>query len=129
MPGSTVATLVKQGAFDADLENQINTNFSNLNSTTAGIVASVSSSLGFAVFNAAAAVNLVAATGPAGTYRVTLYGVTTTTFVTNTEETITFGWTDDNGANTVVYTTTAKTAGTLLPPVSATVSNLDYLPK
>jgi hypothetical protein len=87
------------------------------------IVYSYSASTGFAVFNAAAAVNMQAATAPAGTYRFTLYGVTTTTFVTNTEETIVLGYTDDSAANTVTYTTAAKTAGTLLPPLSSTVSN------
>lgn len=78
------------------------------------IVAAVSSSLGFAVFNTAAAVTLVPTTAATGTYRISLYGVTTTTFVTNTEEVITFGWTDDQGARTVAYTTSALTAGTTL---------------
>lgn len=87
------------------------------------IVYSLSASLGFAVFNTAAAVNMLPATAPAGTYRITLYGITTTTFVTNTQETITFGWTDDQGARTVVYTTAALTAGTQLPPLSSTISN------
>lgn len=88
-----------------------------------GIVYTESASLGFAVFNTAAAVNMVAAAGPAGTYRFTLYAVTTTLFVTNTEETITLGFTDDDEAETVVWTTAALTAGTKLPPVSSTVSN------
>jgi len=87
------------------------------------IAYSLSASLGFAVFNTAAAVNMLPATAPTGTYRITLYGVITTTFVTNTQDTITFGWTDDQGARTVVYTTAAITAGTLLPPVSSTISN------
>lgn len=78
------------------------------------ITAAVSASLGFAVFNAAAPVTLVPITSVAGTYRISLYGVTTTTFVTNTEETITFGWTDDQGARTLVLTTAALTAGTTL---------------
>jgi len=78
------------------------------------ITAAVSASLGFAVFNAAVAVTLVPTTAATGTYRISLYGVTTTTFVTNTEETITFGWTDDQGARTLVLTTGALTAGTTL---------------
>lgn len=78
------------------------------------VVAAVSASLGFAVFNTAAAVNLLPATAPAGTYRVSLYMVTTTTFVTNTEEVITFGWTDDDQAQTLAFTTGALTAGTTL---------------
>jgi hypothetical protein len=78
------------------------------------VVAAVSASLGFAVFNAAAPVTLVPTTAATGTYRVSLYGVTTTTFVTNTEETIQFGWTDDQGARTLTFTTAALTAGTTL---------------
>lgn len=80
-------------------------------------------SLGFAVFNSAAAVTMVPAGGPAGTYRFTLYGITTTTFVTNTNEIITLGFTDDNASATVAWTSAALTAGTKLPPVSSTVSN------
>lgn len=83
------------------------------------IVYSLSTSLGFAVFNTGAAVNMLPATAPAGTYRISLYGVTTTAFVTNTEETITFGWTDDDQAQTIVITTTAKAAGTITPATTA----------
>ena len=77
-------------------------------------VYTLSASLGFAVFNAAAAVNMLPTTVPTGTYRVSLYLVTTTTFVTNTEEKITFGWTDDDQAQTLTFTTSAVTAGTTL---------------
>jgi hypothetical protein len=115
----TFQTLTQQGCFTNDLETQINSNFA----AAPNVVYSYSASVGFAVFNGGAAVNMLAATAPAGTYRFTLYGITKTTFVTNTEETITLGWTDDDAAETVVWTTAALTAGTQLPPVSSTVSN------
>lgn len=116
-PASSGSDLTQTYVYDSS------TNSWNTVPTTPTIVAGVSASLGFAVFNAAAAVALVPTGGPAGTYRFTLYGVTTTTFVTNTEETITLGFTDDDEAETVVWTTAALTAGTKLPPVSSTVSN------
>jgi|SRR5579863_2742995 len=78
------------------------------------IVYTLSASLGFAVWNAAAAVNMLPTTVPTGTYRISLYLVTTTAFVTNTEEVITFGWTDDDQAQTLAFTTSAKSAGTTL---------------
>lgn len=78
------------------------------------IVYSLKASLGFAVFNTAAAVNMLPTTVPTGTYRISLYLVTTTTFVTNTEEVITFGWNDASGAQTLAFTTGALTAGTTL---------------
>lgn len=77
------------------------------------IVASVSASLGYAVFNSAAAVSLLPTTAPTGTYRIGLYMVATTTFATSTEEVITFGWTDDYQAQTVAYTSSAQTHGTI----------------
>jgi hypothetical protein len=69
--------------------------------------------IGYAVFNSAAAVNLLPTTAPTGTYRISLYMVPTTTFATSTEEVITFGWTDDDKAQTVAYTSSAQTAGTI----------------
>jgi|SRR5580658_9865740 hypothetical protein len=90
------------------------TTFGNAAISTPQIVYSDNAALGFAVFNAAAAVTAVPAGAPAGVYQISLYLVTTTTFVTNTEETITFGWTDAQGNRTVVYTTSALTAGTTL---------------
>jgi len=77
------------------------------------LVASVSASLGYAVFNTAAAVNLLPTTAPTGTYRISLYMVTTTAFTGATEEVITFGWTDDDQAQTVAYTSGAEAAGTI----------------
>jgi hypothetical protein len=78
------------------------------------IVAVVSITPGFAVFNTAAPVSLLSASAPAGTYEFQLYMATTTAFVTNTEETITLGYTDDAQAQTSVYTTTAKSIGNIL---------------
>ena len=71
------------------------------------------SAQGFAVFNTSAAVNLLPAAAPAGTYRASIYLVLTTTFVTNTTVNISLGFTDDNGAQTpVAVTTSTLTAGT-----------------
>jgi hypothetical protein len=78
------------------------------------IVYSLNASLGFAVFNTATAVNMLPTTAPTGTYQIQLYLVTTTAFVTNTEEVITFGWSDASGAQTRAFTTTAKAIGTTL---------------
>lgn len=78
------------------------------------LVYSLSASLAFGIWNTAAAVNMLPSTVPTGTYRVSLYLVTTTAFQTNTEEVITFGWTDDDQAQTLAFTTSAKTAGTTL---------------
>lgn len=87
------------------------------------IVFQQNGSLGFAIFNSAAAVTMVPAGAPAGIYRITLFGVVTTTFTTGTAFVFTFGYTDDDQAETVVYTGAALTAGTKIPPVSSTVSN------
>lgn len=67
---------------------------------------------GFAVFNSATPVTLVAAAaGNAGTYRVTVIEIVTTTFVTNTTTNITIGYTDDAAAQTIVVSPAALTAG------------------
>lgn len=85
--------------------------------TTAGlgvppILANVSAvTQSYTVFNSATPVNLLAS-APAGRYRASIYLVITTTFVTNTEVTITIGWTDEKQAQTYVLTTSALTAGT-----------------
>lgn len=71
------------------------------------------STQGFAVFNTSAAVNLLPAAAPAGTYRASIYLVLTTTFVTNTTVNIALGFTDDNGAQApVTVSTSTLTAGT-----------------
>lgn len=67
---------------------------------------------GFAVFNSATPVTLVAAAaGNAGTYRISVIEIVTTTFVTNTTTNITIGWTDDSAAQTLVVSPAALTAG------------------
>jgi hypothetical protein len=99
MPGQTYS-----GAWDSSAQSQ-----------TPGIVASVNASLPYSVFNSAALVNLVPSTAPAGLYRLTVAMVITTSFVTNTEVVLTFGWTDADQASTLTLTTAAKTAGTYLP--------------
>jgi len=67
---------------------------------------------GFAVFNSATPVTLLS-TAPAGTYRISVYMVVTTLFVTNTSEIITIGWTDDHGAETLAVTASSVSAGTI----------------
>jgi hypothetical protein len=68
------------------------------------IVASYSATLGFALFltSGSAAITLLAATAPAGTYRLTAYAVISTTFSGNSVATvpITIGWTDSVHAQT-----------------------------
>ena len=98
------------------------------NVTTAGFgVAPViflqNSSLAFGTFNTGAAVTME--TGTAGFYRVSFNLMITTTFVTNTAVTLSFGWTDDQGARTLTLTGAALTAGTGIPALNATavVSN------
>lgn len=79
------------------------------------IVAAVNANSAFGVFNTAAAVTLAPAGAPAGIYRLTAQLVITTSFVTNTEVVMAFGWTDADQASTLTLTTAAKTAGTYLP--------------
>ena len=91
--------------------------------TTAGVgvptvVGAVSGNFAYGVFNTATAVNLAPATAPAGIYRLSFQLIITTSFVTNTEVTMAFGWTDADQASTLTLTTAAKTAGTYLPATS-----------
>jgi hypothetical protein len=69
---------------------------------------------GFAVFNSATPVTLVASgAGNAGTYRASLYLVISTTFVTNTTVNISLGYTDDQQAQApIAISTSTLTAGT-----------------
>jgi hypothetical protein len=97
-------------------------------STAATVVGVVNGNYGFAVFNAGAVVNLAPTTAPSGIYRLTAQLVITTSFVTNTEITMAFGWADADQATTLTLTTAAKTAGTYLPAtaggtISALVNN------
>ena len=87
------------------------------------IVFQQNSSLAFGTFNTGAAVTME--TGTAGFYRVSFNLIITTTFVTNTAVTLSFGWTDDQGARTLTLTGAALTAGTGIPALNATavVSN------
>lgn len=111
MPGLNIPTLVKAGCLEADTLGILNTAFNN---TTSVVATNVATAQAFGVFNTAAAITLLASTAAAGTYRVNAYLVITTTFVTNTAVTGTFGWTDDNGAQTLTTTGGALTAGTTL---------------
>ena len=105
MPGLTALT--KQGCFDADNMNAVNTALA----ATPGIVASLSNAaLAFGSFNAA--VTLLASGHTAGTYRVSVYGVVTTTIVTATSWALALTFTDDQAARTDTITTNSTmTAG------------------
>jgi hypothetical protein len=87
------------------------------------VVGNVNGNFGFAIFNAAAAVNLAPATAAAGLYRISLYSVITTLFVTGTAIVFTFGWTDAQAAKTLAFTGAALTTGTYTPPISSTIAN------
>jgi len=111
------STIVKQGCFDADVVNALNANMVNSSfpndSTIVGTVNN--SAVPFGNYTTAGtAVTLLAAGGAAGTYRVTIFAVITTTFVTAANVGHTVGWTDDNGAHTATNTLGALTAGTFL---------------
>lgn len=76
------------------------------------IVYSLSATLGFAVFNTAAAVNMLPTTAPTGTYRISAYAVVSTLLVSNTNWVFTFGWNDDSGAQTLALSSGTLAAGT-----------------
>lgn len=79
------------------------------------------SAQGFAVFNTATPVTLVAAgAGNAGTYRVSVNLIITTTFVTNTQVQIQVKATDDAALQTFTTITTSITAGAAGSDVQST---------
>jgi len=108
MPGQPA--LFRQGAFDADAMNAINANFAN---TTPIIGTSINNAaLAFGSFNAA--VTVVPAGHTAGTYRVSVYGVVTTTITVATSWAIAITFTDDQGARTfTISTNSTMTAGAI----------------
>jgi hypothetical protein len=116
MPGQTApTTLFKAGCFDNDNINAINTNLTTMNSQTSGLVGTPinSSALAFGSYTTGGtAITLLATGHAAGTYRITVYGVITTTFVTSTAIQHNLGWTDDQGARTQTNAFGALTAGT-----------------
>jgi len=108
MPGLTA--LVSEGCFDSTARNAVN----NALSATPGIVGSLSNAaLAFGGFNAAVTI-IPAASLPAGTYRVSVYGVVTTTITTATSWAMALTYTDDQGARTNTITTSSTmTAGAI----------------
>lgn len=102
-------TLTKQGSFDADVMNALNTG-------VAGIVANVSSPVTtFTVLAAATAVTLLPANHPAGMYRFSIYGVVTTSITTATSWLFPIGYTDTQGAKTpTAATSSTMTAGAVV---------------
>lgn len=112
--GTTLTPLFRQGCFDADAMNAINTNISAANNTAPGIVGTSinNSALAFGSMNAA--VTVVPTAHPAGTYRVSVYGVVTTTIVTATSWALAITYTDDQAARTNTITTSSTmTAGAI----------------
>ena len=106
MPGLTALT--KQGYFDADVMNAVNTNAAN----TPGIVTTAQQAAALAT-GFGSAITLLPAGHPAGTYRITIYGVVTTTITTATSWLFTLAFTDDKQAQTPTVTTSSTmTAGT-----------------
>jgi hypothetical protein len=113
-------TIVKQGCFDADVVNALNANIVNTSFPNAPTVAATFSNSAIPFGNyttAGTAVTLLAAGHPAGTYRVTMYAVITTTFATAANVGHTLGYTDDQGARTQTNTLGALVAGTTLSSV------------
>jgi hypothetical protein len=109
-PSNYYTSLVKQGAFDADAENQLNA----LIASNDILVASSQNSnlLGTAL---GSAITLLPATAPAGTYLFNCYGVVTTILAGNSVSGFSFvlGFTDDNKAQTpTAATVSAVAAGT-----------------
>jgi hypothetical protein len=128
MPGQTAptapSTLFKSGCFDADNINAINTNLTNVQTGLTNTQSQSPGLVGTPINNAAVAFGnyttggtantLLAAGHTAGTYRVTMYQVITTTFTVATTVGCTIGYTDDQGARTVTNALGALTAGTLV---------------
>jgi hypothetical protein len=120
MPGQnpTLTTLFKAGCFDNDNINALNTNLTNVNTAftnSPGIVGTPinNGALAFGSYTTGGTSNTLLATGhAAGTYRITVYAVITTTFVTSTAIQHNLGWTDDQGARTQTNALGALTAGT-----------------
>lgn len=130
MPGLTITapTLVKAGCLEADTLNILNTALGGVNTalaSTPGVVANVNNgAVPFGNYTTAGtSVSLLASTGPAGTYRVSVYAVITTTFTGATAVQHVLGYTDDQGARTVTFALGALTAGTFLTSTDTFRSN------
>lgn len=110
MPGQ-IPTLIYEGAFTAETRNALNTAFTN----TAGIVGTPlnNSAVPFGNYTTTGtAVTLLPTGHVAGTYRITVSAVITTTFTGATAVQHNLGWTDDQGARTQTNALGALTAGT-----------------
>lgn len=107
IPSNYYNPLVKQGAFDADLENQLNA-LAAANDVL--VASSQNAAFGFAGFGTA--ITLLPATAPAGTYICSIYAVITTTITTATSWLFKIGFTDDDQAQSpTVCTSSTMTAG------------------
>ena len=103
MPGGT---LVKQGCFDADVMNAINTGNDWILATNANLV--------FPYTSFGTAITLLPLGHAAGLYSVSIYAVITTTITTATSWLFTLGYTDPKQAQTpTLSTSSTMTAGTI----------------
>src|SRR5262249_6672007 len=111
MPTGTnagLSALVKQGCFDADSVNALNSNLA----ATPGIVFS-NALTGQLATGFGSAITILPSGFAAGTYRLTIGAVVTTTITTATSWLFTLAYTDDQGARTPTVTTSSTmTAGT-----------------
>lgn len=113
-------TIVKQGCLDADVVNAINQNTLNAGFPNDGFIAGsyVATAEPFGNFTTGGtAKTVLAASSAAGTYRVSIFGVVTTTFTGATAIQLNSGWTDDQGAHSSTHAFGALTAGTVLTAV------------
>lgn len=130
MPGLTIAapTLVKAGCLEQDTLGVLNTALTGVNTALAsspGILANVNNAaVPFGNYTTAGTtVTLLPSTAVAGTYRVSIYAVITTTFTGATAVQHVVGYTDDQGARTVTFALGALTGGTLLTSTTTFRSN------
>lgn len=119
MPGQnpTLTTLFKAGCFEADTINALNTNLTNVNTAftnSPGLVGTpINGSVAFGNYTTGGTSNTLLASGhAAGTYRISVFAVITTTVTTAANIGHTLGWTDDQGAHTQANQMSALTAGT-----------------
>jgi hypothetical protein len=113
--GQIGAPLIYAGCFDDPTKTVLNSQNDWIVVSTGTGAPGAGTAVGYASFNSAAAVTLLAAGHPAGLYSVTIYAVLTTAFVTNTTWNFSLGFTDDYQAQSpVAFTSSTLTIGTIL---------------
>lgn len=115
MAGQTApSTIIYEGCFDAAARGQINTAFTtvNTNLTNSGTIVASTTLLTQAATGFGTPITLLATGHPAGTYRIAIYAVVTTTITTATSWLFTLAFTDDKQAQTpTLSTSSTMTAG------------------